>query len=124
MRSHRAWRNYSSLQDTTRCTFGHTECMRRRMRQSSPRALAEDRIIVSADSDFRTILAAQEADHPSFILFREPNLLLAPDYLNILLPVLLTLAPELASGGVFRGVASVFVSCHFQGGSLRARIMG
>lgn len=41
------------------------------------RALHEDRIVVSADSDFSAILAAQEADRPSFILFRDPNLLIA-----------------------------------------------
>jgi predicted nuclease of predicted toxin-antitoxin system len=45
------------------------------------RALEEDRIVVSADSDFGTILAAQEAERPSFILFRETNLLVARDYI-------------------------------------------
>jgi hypothetical protein len=39
--------------------------------------------VVSADSDFRAILAAQEADRPSFILFREMNLLVARDYLPV-----------------------------------------
>jgi hypothetical protein len=34
--------------------------------------------VVSADSDFAAILAAQEVDRPSFVLFREPNLLLLP----------------------------------------------
>jgi predicted nuclease of predicted toxin-antitoxin system len=38
------------------------------------RALAEDRIVVSADSDFGTLLARQEADRSSFILFRETKL--------------------------------------------------
>jgi predicted nuclease of predicted toxin-antitoxin system len=68
------------------------------------RALTEDRIVVSADSDFSAILAAQEAERPSFILFREPNLLVARDYANMLLPVLAMLEPELASGcvAVFR----------------------
>ena len=37
------------------------------------RAVEEDRIIVSADSDFGAIIAAQEAARPSFILFREPD---------------------------------------------------
>jgi predicted nuclease of predicted toxin-antitoxin system len=37
------------------------------------RAPREDRIVVSADSDFGAILAAQEADLPSFILFRGPT---------------------------------------------------
>ncbi|HEY3936772.1 MAG TPA: DUF5615 family PIN-like protein [Bryobacteraceae bacterium] len=68
------------------------------------RALEDDRIVVSADSDFSTILAAQEAERPSFILFRESNLLVARDYINMLLPVLPALEPELANGcvAVFR----------------------
>ena len=69
------------------------------------RALDEERTVVSADSDFGTILAAQEADRPSFILFRDTNLLVARDYSNMLLSVLPMLEPELASGcvAVFRG---------------------
>ncbi len=68
------------------------------------RALAEDRIVVSADSDFGAILAAQEAERPSFILFRNPNALVARDYLDMLLPALPLLEPELAAGcvAVFR----------------------
>ncbi|HXM45268.1 MAG TPA: DUF5615 family PIN-like protein [Bryobacteraceae bacterium] len=68
------------------------------------RALTEDRIVVSADSDFSAILAAQDADRPSFILFRDPNFLVAHDYMNVLLPALPALEPELASGcvAVFR----------------------
>ena len=68
------------------------------------RALAEDRIVVSADSDFSAILAAQEAERPSFVLFRDPNLLIARDYVNMLLPALPLLEPELLSGcvAVFR----------------------
>ena len=68
------------------------------------RALLEDRIVVSADSDFSVILAAQEAERPSFILFREPDLRTARDYINVLLPALPVLEPELAAGcvAVFR----------------------
>jgi len=68
------------------------------------RALEEDRIVVSADSDFGAILAAQEAERPSFLLFRDPNLLVAADYVNMLLSALPVLAPELANGcvAVFR----------------------
>jgi len=69
------------------------------------RALGEDRIVVSADSDFAAILAAQEAERPSFILFRESNLLVARDYIEMLIPVLPLLEPELLAGcvAVFRG---------------------
>jgi predicted nuclease of predicted toxin-antitoxin system len=68
------------------------------------RALDEDRIVVSADSDFSAILAAQEAERPSFILFRETNLLVARDYIDMLLPALPMLQPELLAGcvAVFR----------------------
>ena len=68
------------------------------------RAREEDRVIVSADSDFGSILAAQEVERPSFILFREPNLLSASDYVKTLLPTLPLLEPELRSGcvAVFR----------------------
>ena len=38
------------------------------------RARDERRTVVSADSDFAMLLAAQSATEPSFILFREPNL--------------------------------------------------
>ena len=50
------------------------------------RALSEGRIVISADSDFSAILASREAGQPSFILFREPNLLTASDYVSALLP--------------------------------------
>jgi predicted nuclease of predicted toxin-antitoxin system len=68
------------------------------------RALQEDRIVVSADSDFGTLLAMQDAAQPSFILFRETNLLAARDYLELLLVALPGLEPELLSGcvAVFR----------------------
>jgi predicted nuclease of predicted toxin-antitoxin system len=63
-------------------------------------ARQEDRIVVSADSDFGVILASQAVSHPSFILFREPDLLGAQDYIDLLLPALPALAPELATGCV------------------------
>ena len=68
------------------------------------RAAEEDRIVVSADSDFGAILAAQEAERPSFIFFRDPNLLVATDYVSILLSALPVLLPELTNGcvAVFR----------------------
>ena len=68
------------------------------------RAVEEDRIVVSADSDFGAIIAAQEAERPSFILSREPDLMVARDYFAALFPALPMLASELASGcvAVFR----------------------
>jgi predicted nuclease of predicted toxin-antitoxin system len=68
------------------------------------KALAENRIVVSADTDFGAILANQEANCPSFILFRDPNLLAASDYAQMLVPALAVLEPELISGcvAVFR----------------------
>jgi predicted nuclease of predicted toxin-antitoxin system len=68
------------------------------------RALKEDRVVVSADSDFGVILAAQEANRPSFILFRDPNLMSADDYIKVLLSALPVLEPELTGGcvAVFR----------------------
>ena len=68
------------------------------------RALAEDRIVISAYSDFSAIQAAQEAERPSFIPFREPNLLVARDYVDMLLLMLPAMKSDLAAGcvAVFR----------------------
>lgn len=70
------------------------------------RALQEERVVVSADTDFGVILGAQEASHPSFVLFRDPNLLLAQDYADMLIPAMSTLAPELVAGCVEYSSAS------------------
>lgn len=68
------------------------------------RAREEGRVIVSADTDFGAILALQAATHPSFVLFRDPNLLLAEDYAGILVSAWPVLEPELMTGcvAVFR----------------------
>jgi predicted nuclease of predicted toxin-antitoxin system len=82
---------------------GRTEC-RRRDEEILARALQEDRTVVSADFDFGAILAARESERPSFVLFRDPNLLAAHDYVDMLLSALPVLGPELVSGcvAVFR----------------------
>lgn len=68
------------------------------------RAFDENRVIVSADSDFGTLIAARDVEHPSFILFRETSLLVAQDYIGVLLPALPLLEPDLMNGcvAVFR----------------------
>lgn len=44
------------------------------------RAGAEDRILVSADSDFSMVLANSRHTKPSFVLFREPNIIRPAEY--------------------------------------------
>jgi predicted nuclease of predicted toxin-antitoxin system len=68
------------------------------------RALQEERIVVSADTDFGTLLAGQEANRPSFILFRDSSVLKAEDYASVLVPSLALLEPDLNNGcvAVFR----------------------
>jgi hypothetical protein len=56
--------------------------------------------VVSADTDFAAILANQDANRLSFILFRDPNLLVASDYAGMLVPALTILEPELVGGCV------------------------
>jgi predicted nuclease of predicted toxin-antitoxin system len=91
-----AWLTCSTRRVVTLSTSGHTEYTRQATWKFLPKALQEDRIVVSADSDFGVILATQAADRPSFVLFRDPNLLVAHDFANMLVPALGTLAPETA----------------------------
>ena len=93
------------------CGAGHdaTHVRAYRMQASSDldiltRARQEDRVIVSADTDFSAILASQAAAYPSFVLFREPNLLVAENYATLLISALPVLEPELLMGcvAVFR----------------------
>ena len=64
------------------------------------RALVEDRVLVSADTDFGTILASQGGSRPPFILFRESGLARPEDYAVRLLACLPQLEPELLRGSV------------------------
>lgn len=89
------------LAATMPLTFEHTGCRRP---ATSTWARQEDRVIVSADTDFGVILASQAAAQPSFVLLREPNLLAAQDYATILISALPLLEPEFSMGcvAVFR----------------------
>jgi predicted nuclease of predicted toxin-antitoxin system len=64
------------------------------------RAAEESRVVVSADSDFGALLASREAEQPSFILFREADLIAAEDYASVLLPGLPLLESDLEAGSV------------------------
>jgi predicted nuclease of predicted toxin-antitoxin system len=77
------------------------------------RAGEEDRILVSADSDFAALLALRAARRPSFILFREPDLTRAESYFERLVSTLATLEPDL-----HRGCVAVFRS-----GRIRVRTL-
>jgi len=68
------------------------------------RARQEGRILVSADSDFGTLLTLQEASQPSFILFLQSDAVSAEDYAALLLRSLHLLEVELRRGcvAVFR----------------------
>src|SRR5207248_660057 len=68
------------------------------------RAIAESRVLLSADTDFGALLAGI-GNAASFILFREPSLTSAEDYADRLLPLIPSLEEELARGAVvvFRG---------------------
>jgi predicted nuclease of predicted toxin-antitoxin system len=49
------------------------------------RARVEGRVLVSADSDFATLLALQNSPQPSFVLFRESDKVPAEEYAELLL---------------------------------------
>ena len=51
------------------------------------RAREEERIILSADSDFGVLLASQGGFTPFVCSFSQPNLLQAEEYVDLLLPV-------------------------------------
>ena len=76
------------------------------------RAGEEDRVLVSADSDF-ALLALRSAHRPSFILVREPDLTRAESYFDRLVSTLATLEPDL-----HRGCVAVFRS-----GRIRVRTL-
>jgi predicted nuclease of predicted toxin-antitoxin system len=64
------------------------------------RAAQEERVLVSADTDFGTLLALKRDSKPSFILFRKDAVHKPNDQLTLLLDNLLTITSELEQGAV------------------------
>lgn len=87
--------------------LGHEAIYVRRRGMSSapdPQVLSlaeeEGRIIVSADTDFGSLLALRNAKHPSFILLRKASGLRPQQLARIVSRVIEDYAEELASGAV------------------------
>jgi len=64
------------------------------------RACIEDRVIVSADTDFGTLLAALDTSKPSFILLRWAGLRLAEEQTRVILANLPNISDALEAGAV------------------------
>jgi predicted nuclease of predicted toxin-antitoxin system len=64
------------------------------------RAGLQERVVVSADSDFAMLLALSRSSKPSFILFREVDIIRAQDYASRILESLPLLERELDAGCV------------------------
>ncbi|NUP95249.1 MAG: DUF5615 family PIN-like protein [Planctomycetaceae bacterium] len=61
-------------------------------------AAKEERVVVAADTDFGTLLAARRSVRPSVVLFRVPNSYRTEARLRLLLDHLPSLEPHLRSG--------------------------
>ena len=64
------------------------------------RAAQEDRVLISADTDFGNILALRNVSKPSVILLRLPMLRIPDEQVKILLYNLPTFASDLEAGSV------------------------
>lgn len=64
------------------------------------RAVLESRVVVSADTDFGTLLALREATSPSVILFRAASLARADEQVGLLLRALPSIDAALRRGAI------------------------
>ena len=64
------------------------------------RAVLESRVVVSADTDFGTLLALREATSPSVILFRSASLARADEQVGLLLRALPSIDAALRRGAI------------------------
>jgi predicted nuclease of predicted toxin-antitoxin system len=76
-------------------------------------AVADERVIVSADTDFGALLAQSRATEPSVILVRELLELRPPELVNIILAQLELLQSHLRTGAI----------CAFTTGGIRVRAL-
>jgi predicted nuclease of predicted toxin-antitoxin system len=63
-------------------------------------ARANDRVVISHDTDFGTLLAVRRLTKPSFILIRSADPLTADDVAQTLIDNLPTMAPDLDAGAI------------------------
>jgi predicted nuclease of predicted toxin-antitoxin system len=64
------------------------------------RALADDRVVISHDTDFGTLLAVRRLTKPSFILIRSSDPLTAEDVAELIKANLAAMADDLDSGAI------------------------
>ena len=86
--------------DTTPSMSASTGCRRRATPRSSNGAHREGRVIVSADTDFGTLLAVRRERAPSVILFRRAAPREPRRQVEVLLANLSSLATQLDEGSV------------------------
>ena len=63
-------------------------------------AAEEERVVVSSDTDFGSLLARLELSQPSFVLFRHVNEMTPDDQARLLVEVLPRVVAELEAGAV------------------------
>ena len=77
------------------------------------RALIEDRVIVSHDTDFGTLLAVRRQTKPSFVLIRSADPLTAKQVAGLIVDNLHVMAADLTAGAIVT----------FARGHLRSRLL-